>query len=75
MDNIETIRRDAKLIEDLGGPAKLAALLGYDKAGGPQRVQNWVSRGIPARVKLQFPDVFLRGAPTAAKSAARITAA
>lgn len=50
---------DAKLIEALGGPAKLAGILGYDK-GGVQRVHNWISRGIPPRVKLERPDLFLR---------------
>jgi hypothetical protein len=51
---------DKKLIESHGGPAKLAEKLGYDKAkGGVQRVQNWVDRGIPAKVKLTRPDLFL----------------
>lgn len=51
---------DSELIRHLGGPTKVAELLGYDKgAGGVQRVQNWIERGIPARVKLQHPDVFL----------------
>lgn len=51
---------DTELIERLGGPAKLAERLGYDKrAGGIQRVQNWLTRGIPAKVKLQHPEVFL----------------
>lgn len=51
---------DAELIKELGGPAKVAERLGYDKHGGTQRVQNWISRGIPPRVKLDHPDVFLR---------------
>lgn len=52
---------DAQLIKDLGGPTKLAELLGYDKAsGGVQRVANWVTRGIPAKVKLDHPQIFLR---------------
>lgn len=51
---------DKALIERLGGPAKVAELLGFDKHGGVQRVHNWMTRGIPARVKLQFPDVFLK---------------
>jgi hypothetical protein len=50
---------DRQLIERLGGPARLAVLLGYNKrAGGVQRVHNWLSRGIPARVKLDRPDLF-----------------
>ena len=51
---------DKALIEQLGGPTKVAELLGFDKRGGVQRVHNWVRRGIPARIKLKFPDVFLR---------------
>lgn len=50
---------DKKLIERLGGPAKVAELLAYPKQGGVQRVQNWMSRGIPARVKLENPELFL----------------
>jgi len=49
---------DGVLIESLGGPAKLAELLGYEKHGGTQRVHNWITRGIPARVKLDRPDLF-----------------
>lgn len=48
---------DARLIDALGGPAKLAALLGFDR-GGVQRVHNWRTRGIPAKVKLARPDLF-----------------
>lgn len=52
---------DAQLIKELGGPTKLAELLGYDKAsGGVQRVANWATRGIPAKVKLDHPEIFLR---------------
>lgn len=50
---------DSELIEILGGPTRLAERLGYQKAGGVQRVQNWKARGIPARVKLDRPDLFL----------------
>jgi hypothetical protein len=51
---------DKELIRELGGPTKLAVLLGYDKTqGGVQRVQNWISRGIPPQVKLDFPHIFL----------------
>jgi hypothetical protein len=53
---------DKKLIEDLGGPAKVCEILGYDKArGGVQRVNNWMTRGIPPGVKLAHPDLFLPG--------------
>jgi len=50
---------DKTMIEILGGPSKVAQLLGFNKKGGVQRVNNWRTRGIPARVKLQFADVFL----------------
>jgi hypothetical protein len=50
---------DKHQIEELGGPTRVAELLGYDKArGGVQRVQNWITRGIPAKVKLERPDLF-----------------
>lgn len=57
----ERIARDKALIDELGGPAKLAGKLGYDKDGGVQRVQNWMTRGIPAAVKVDRPDLFMRG--------------
>ena len=55
------VMSDADLIDGLGGPSKVAALLGFQKAGGVQRVQNWKARGIPARVKLDRPDLFPPG--------------
>lgn len=59
---------DKELIERLGGPAKLAARLGYSI----QRVQNWKERGIPAQVRLDHPDVFpLPRARHRVKAAAR----
>jgi hypothetical protein len=53
--------KDAQLIKELGGPAKLAEQLGFHKKGGTQRVQNWLYRGIPSDVKLSRPDLFLKG--------------
>lgn len=49
---------DKNVIRSLGGPAKLAELLGYAKRGGVQRVQNWMVRGIPAKVRLDHPHIF-----------------
>ena len=50
---------DATIIDKLGGPARVAELLGYDKrSGGVQRVHNWIARGIPWRVKVERPDLF-----------------
>jgi hypothetical protein len=51
---------DKEIIEALGGPTKVAELLGLDKGkGGVQRVHNWIERGIPAKEKLARPDLFL----------------
>ena len=51
---------DSKLIEHLGGPTKVAELLRFDKDGGVQRVQNWLTRGIPAQIKVDHPEIFMR---------------
>lgn len=50
---------DADLIKTLGGPAAVAKLLGFELAGGTQRVSNWIRRGIPAEIKVKHPDIFL----------------
>lgn len=60
---------DSAIIKALGGPARVAALLGYTKHG-TQRVHNWLTRGIPARVKLDRPDLFLRKQKKQTKAAA-----
>lgn len=62
------IEHDKALIERLGGPAKVAELLGYEKDGGTQRVHNWTLRGIPAKVKLQWPAIFLAAQQRPAES-------
>lgn len=56
--------KDKALIEKLGGPRAVAELLGYERDGGVQRVQNWMSRGIPASIKVAHPDLFLAGLDT-----------
>jgi hypothetical protein len=57
------MNQDKNLILSLGGPTKVCSLLGFDKAkGGAQRVQNWMTRGIPPKVKLDYPDLFLNSA-------------
>lgn len=53
------IEDDKKLIDDLGGPTKLAEKLG-PREFSPQRVGNWKTRGIPAKVKVDHPDLFLK---------------
>ena len=60
MNITDQIKADKELIEDFGGPTKLAVILGYDKfRGGVQRVQNWMTRGIPPRVKVDNREIFL----------------
>ena len=55
----QQIESDRLLIAELGGVTKVAEMLGLQKIGGVQRVQNWLTRGIPAEVKLQHPKLFL----------------
>jgi hypothetical protein len=52
------MKTDAQIIDDLGGPAKVADLLGFKPEIGTQRVHNWKVRGIPAKVRLDNFDVF-----------------
>lgn len=67
---MSTKHPDAKLIEELGGPAAVARLLDLDpSAGGVQRVQNWTVRGIPLLLRFQRTDVF-GPAPTGDREAA-----
>lgn len=47
---------DKDIILSLGGPAKVADLI---QSKNRQRVQNWMNRGIPAKVKLEYPHLFL----------------
>ena len=50
---------DKQIIESLGGATKVARLLNYDLAkGGAQKVHNWLSRGIPAKVRLDNLNLF-----------------
>lgn len=50
---------DKEKIEGLGGSTVVANITGYSV----QRVQNWKNRGIPAAVKLEFPELFLNEQP------------
>lgn len=47
---------DKKIIEQLGGASQVAKLI----KSSPQRVHNWKNRGIPASVKLAYPELFLK---------------
>lgn len=51
-------KSDKEIIAELGGPSRVAELLNYPKKNGPQRVNNWLKRGIPARVLLDHPEIF-----------------
>jgi hypothetical protein len=51
---------DKEIIEHLGGSAKLARLLKLDGNYPQIRVNQWKSRGIPARIKLQYAHIFLK---------------
>lgn len=62
---------DRDLIMKHGGPAALAELLKFRKPGGVQRVQNWMTRGIPAKVKLDHPDLFLSALVSATDTSAQ----
>lgn len=54
---------DKELILFHGGPTKLARTLGYPEKGGAQVVHNWMRRGIPAKVKVEHPEMFLLNLP------------
>lgn len=50
---------DSALIKAAGGPAIVARALGFDTtAGGTQRIQNWMYRGIPEIWRYKRPDIF-----------------
>lgn len=55
-----SVNDDRALIKDLGGPAQVAKLLGFEGRIGTCRVFNWTKRGIPSAVKVQFPKIFMR---------------
>lgn len=52
------VEADRALIDKLGGPTAVARKLNLG-VNGAQRVGNWRARGIPPKVKLQHPDLFL----------------
>ena len=58
---------DVELIKSLGGPTAVARLLGLELPGGSRRVHNWLKRGIPAEIKVQFPKIFLKPARKSAQ--------
>lgn len=57
---LKQLEDDRALIEREGGPAVLAKKLMLKGKFARERVQNWTWRGIPASIKLQYPEVFLK---------------
>lgn len=51
-------KKYSRIIDALGGSAKVARDLGYAPANGVQRVNNWKARGIPPRVLLNHAKYF-----------------
>ncbi|HFC3706510.1 TPA: hypothetical protein ACFJJC_002222, partial [Neisseria gonorrhoeae] len=51
----EIINEDKRLLQSIGSYAEI----GRKTGNSPQCVFNWSKRGIPARIKLQYPDLFL----------------
>lgn len=58
-----SLETDRALINELGGVTKVAEELHISV----QRVSNWNRRGIPSKVKLDHPDLFLRDLKNKAK--------
>lgn len=50
---------DSQIIDRLGGVTAVAKKLGLAMPRGVARVSNWRRRGIPARVKLAYPWLFI----------------
>lgn len=62
------MNKPTHIIDLLGGPSKVAELLGWKgKPGQIQRIHNWKVRGVPARILLEHPDVFLIKPPKPTK--------
>lgn len=58
-ERMKQISEDAAIIEREGGGAVLARKLGLKGPRPADRVNNWKVRGIPAAIKLMYPEVFL----------------
>ena len=59
VSTMNSIDRDAGLIRNLGGPTKVAEAISADKRVSAQRVQNWLTRGIPSNIKVLYPHLFM----------------
>jgi hypothetical protein len=67
MNTSEQITADKALLESLGGAVAVCGKLGLEKSpGNVSRVSNWMTRGIPSKVKVERPDLFMRHAQSGA---------
>lgn len=57
------------LIDGLGGPAEVSRKTGFTV----QRINNWKVRGIPANVKVLFPELFWRAGASGKKARRKAT--
>lgn len=61
MPSEEQIAKDKAFIEDIGGAPRLIRLMKLE--GSRQilcnRINLWKVRGIPAKYKLEYPEIFL----------------
>jgi len=60
MQPMNQIERDADLIRTLGGASKVARLLSEVEPVSVQSVHNWLSRGVPFRIKVLHPHIFMQ---------------
>ena len=49
------VSEDKRLLQSIGSYAEIGRITG----NSPQCVFNWTKHGIPARIKLKYPDLFL----------------
>ena len=56
---LKKIAQDRAMIEKHGGPTVLAKKLMLGGQFPARRVQHWMDRGIPASIKLMYPEYFL----------------
>ena len=71
MADFQTLKEVNELVEAAGGPSALARRMGFDKASGRQRVNNWRMNGrIPEMVVRAYKPFFRRIMARAEKVAA-----
>lgn len=51
---------DSEIIDFYGGSKALCKLLGLEGPHSEIRVYQWKKRGIPAKIKLKYPELFLK---------------